>query len=60
MADTLEPDVSPLAELLNVAWANHELVAEGSEAAIRWLACSCGAREEGERLEDLDEQWTER
>lgn len=34
---SLEADVSPLAELLNVAFARHELTSDHTDAALAWL-----------------------
>jgi hypothetical protein len=34
---SLEADVSHLAELLNVAFARHELVSDHTDAALAWL-----------------------
>ena len=34
---SLEADVSPLAELLNVAWARHEIVSDHTAASLAWL-----------------------
>ncbi|KAI7843770.1 hypothetical protein COHA_002668 [Chlorella ohadii] len=33
----LEPDVSPLAELLNVAYARHEIVSDTTDVTLEWL-----------------------
>ena len=35
--DTLQPDLSPLSEVLNVAYAMHELVADRIEDVLKWL-----------------------
>lgn len=34
---SLEPDASPLTELLNVAWAGHEIISNGVDSALTWL-----------------------
>ena len=34
---SLEPDASPLTQLLNVAWAQHEIVSWGVDSALAWL-----------------------
>ena len=36
-ADSLQPDKSPLSEVLNVAYALHELSADGFEQDVEWL-----------------------
>lgn len=42
-ADTLQPDLSPVSEALNVAWAQHELTAEHLDqvGATRPSAAPC-------------------
>jgi hypothetical protein len=37
VADTLQPDESPLAEVLNVAWAMHEIVSDHNRQALQWI-----------------------
>lgn len=34
----LSADESPLSELLNLAWAGHEIVSDHTRAALAWLA----------------------
>jgi hypothetical protein len=34
---SLEADVSPVAELLNVAWARHEISSAETAASLAWL-----------------------
>lgn len=34
---SLDPDVSPVAELLNLAWAGHELASDPIDAGLAWL-----------------------
>eukprot|EP00041_Stephanoeca_diplocostata_P023161 m.563392 g.563392 ORF g.563392 m.563392 type:complete len:318 (+) comp22231_c1_seq1:463-1416(+) len=35
--DSLEPDRSPLSELLNVAWAQHEIFSDASALMVEWF-----------------------
>mgnify|MGYP003685014893 CR=1 FL=1 len=45
--DTLEPDVSPLAEILNVAWAEHEITSEYMRDTMRWISYAGNAFSNG-------------
>eukprot|EP01062_Namystynia_karyoxenos_P083199 TRINITY_DN9523_c0_g1_i1.p1 TRINITY_DN9523_c0_g1~~TRINITY_DN9523_c0_g1_i1.p1 ORF type:complete len:419 (+),score=97.42 TRINITY_DN9523_c0_g1_i1:81-1259(+) len=35
--DSLVPDASPLSELLNLAWAQHEIASDGIDEILAWL-----------------------
>ena len=35
--DTLQPDESPVAEVLNVAWAMHEIMSDHNRATLQWI-----------------------
>ncbi|KAL1499502.1 hypothetical protein AB1Y20_011705 [Prymnesium parvum] len=35
--DTLQPDESPVAEVLNVAWAMHEITSDHNRAILHWI-----------------------
>lgn len=37
VADSLEPDVSPLSEVLNVAWAAHEITGDYMQDTMMWI-----------------------
>ena len=45
---SLEPDASPVAELLNLAWAGHELASDPIDAGLAWL--EAGGRDAPVRL----------
>lgn len=54
----LQADKSPLSELLNVAWAGHEIVSDYTRPALRWL--EAGGRADMEQLIREEEEEEER